>query len=152
MFQLESGDVRSLQTLRPAGDFEFNRLSFVQRPIPLRLDRGEMDENVLAGLALDEPISFAGVEPLHYSLLSHFICSLLLLNYLRFSIASSRKAKMGRQMCVLATPLSNVKVIQELQTYTDYNIFSLEPHAQGICGSRALFLAFAANTRPRHSL
>ena len=95
MFRLESGDVRSLQALRPAGDFEFNRLSFVQRLIPLRLNRGEMDENVLAGLALDESIAFAGVEPLHYSLLSHFIYSLFVLNYLRFSIAPSRKAKTG---------------------------------------------------------
>jgi hypothetical protein len=116
MFRLESGDVRGLQALRPTGDFEFNRLSFVQRLISLRLNRGEMDENVLAGLTLDESIAFAGVEPLHYSLLSHFIYSLFVLNYLRFSIAPTRKAKTGGQVCVLAALLSNVKVTQEQQT------------------------------------
>jgi len=30
-----------------------------------------VDENVLAGLALDEPITLAGIEPLHSSLFSH---------------------------------------------------------------------------------
>jgi len=30
-----------------------------------------MDENVLAGLALDEPKTLAGIEPLHCSLFSH---------------------------------------------------------------------------------
>jgi hypothetical protein len=30
-----------------------------------------MDENVLAGLALDEPESLAGIEPLHCSLFFH---------------------------------------------------------------------------------
>ena len=69
--RLEAGDVRSLQALGAAGDFEFNRLAFVQRLIPLRLDGGEVDENVLAGLALDEPISLAGIEPLHSSLFFH---------------------------------------------------------------------------------
>jgi hypothetical protein len=69
--RLEAGDVRRLQALRPTGHFEFNRLAFVQRFIALRLDRGEMDEDVLAGLALDESESLAGVEPLHCSLFSH---------------------------------------------------------------------------------
>jgi hypothetical protein len=35
------------------------------------LNSGEMDENILAGLALDEPKSLAGIEPLHCSLFSH---------------------------------------------------------------------------------
>ena len=70
-FRLEASDVRSLQALRAARDFEFNRLAFVQRLVPLRLNGGEMDENVLAGLALDEPKALAGIEPLHCSLFSH---------------------------------------------------------------------------------
>jgi len=48
--------------------------------------------------------------------LSHFIYSLFVLNYLRFSIAPTHKAKTGGQVCVLAALLSNVKVIQEQQT------------------------------------
>jgi hypothetical protein len=35
------------------------------------LNRGEVNENILAGLALDEPESLAGIEPLHCSLFSH---------------------------------------------------------------------------------
>ena len=69
--RLEAGDVRRLQALGPTGHFEFNRLAFVQRFVTLRLNRGEMDENVLAGLALDESESLAGIEPLHCSLFSH---------------------------------------------------------------------------------
>jgi hypothetical protein len=53
------------------GNFEFNRLAFVQRFVPLGLNSREVDENILAGLALDEPKPFAGIEPLHCSLFSH---------------------------------------------------------------------------------
>ncbi len=42
LFRLEASDVRSLQTLRATGNFEFNRLAFVQRLVSLRLNRGEM--------------------------------------------------------------------------------------------------------------
>ena len=69
--RLEASDVRSLQAFRPSGYFEFNRLAFVQRFVPLCLNGGEVDENVLTGLALDEPKSLAGIEPLHCSLFSH---------------------------------------------------------------------------------
>ena len=71
LLRLEASDVRSLQALGALGDFEFNRLAFVQRLVAIRLDGGEMDENVLAGLALDEPKTLAGIEPLHCSLFSH---------------------------------------------------------------------------------
>jgi len=70
-FRLEAGDVRSLQALGAAGYFEFNRLAFVQRLVPLCLDGREVDENILTGLALDEPITLAGIEPLHSSLFFH---------------------------------------------------------------------------------
>jgi hypothetical protein len=49
-------------------------------------------ENVLAGLALDEPKSLAGIEPLDCSLFSHLFAHFVL-SYLCFSTASSRKAK-----------------------------------------------------------
>src|SRR5271157_830769 len=71
--RLQAGDVRCLQALGAGGHFELNRLAFVQRLISLRLNRGEMDEDVLAGLALDESESLAGIEPLYCSLFFHGI-------------------------------------------------------------------------------
>ena len=68
---LQAGDVRCLQALRAGGNFKLNRLAFVQRFVPFRLNRGEVDEDVLAGLALDESESLAGIEPLDCSLFSH---------------------------------------------------------------------------------
>src|SRR5580692_3493149 len=78
---LQAGYVRCLQALGAAGDFKFNRLAFVQRFVPVRLDGGKVDENVLAGLALDEPESLAGIEPLHCSLFFHCFFSSLYLSY-----------------------------------------------------------------------
>lgn len=66
--KLEGLYVRGLQTLGALGDFEFNRLAIVQRLIAISHDRGEMDENVLTALALDETEALAGIEPLHCSL------------------------------------------------------------------------------------
>jgi hypothetical protein len=66
-----------------------------------------MDENVLAGLALDEPKTLAGIEPLHCSLFSHLFAHFFL-SYLCFSTASSRKAKV-LQACELAAPSDESK-------------------------------------------
>jgi len=68
---LERLNVGSLQTLRSAHNLEFNGLSLVEGAVPVALDGGEMDENVLAALALDETKSFAGVKPLHCTLFFH---------------------------------------------------------------------------------
>jgi hypothetical protein len=38
-----------------------------------------MNENVLAGLALDEPEALAGIEPLYRSLFSHLFSSVAVL-------------------------------------------------------------------------
>jgi hypothetical protein len=65
---LEGLDVRGLQALGALGDFEFNRLAIIQRLVAISHDRGEMDENVLSTLALDESKALAGIEPLHCSL------------------------------------------------------------------------------------
>ena len=65
---LEGLDVRGLQALGTLGHFEFNRLAIVQSLIAISHDRGEMDENVLTALALDEAEALAGIEPLHCSL------------------------------------------------------------------------------------
>jgi hypothetical protein len=75
--KLQVGYVRGLQALGAAGHFEFNRLSFVQRFIPVSLNGGEVDENVLAGLALDEPKSLTCIEPLYCSLFFQLCFSLL---------------------------------------------------------------------------
>ena len=71
---LEADDVLRLQAFRAPLDFELNRLAFIEGLVPLRLNGGEMYEDILTGLALDEPVALAGVEPLHCSLFSHF-CS-----------------------------------------------------------------------------
>jgi hypothetical protein len=66
--ELEGLDVRGLEALGSLGHFEFNSLAIVQRLIAISLNGGEMDENVLAALALDEAEALAGIEPLHCSL------------------------------------------------------------------------------------
>src|SRR5215470_19930160 len=65
---LQRLNVRGLQALGAADDFELDRLAVVQRLVAIRLDRGEVDENVLSGLALDEAKALAGVKPLDCSL------------------------------------------------------------------------------------
>jgi hypothetical protein len=76
---LEGLDVRGLQAFGALGDFEFNRLAIIQRLVAISHDRGEMDENVLSTLALDESKALAGIEPLHCSLFfTHCIYSFLL--------------------------------------------------------------------------
>lgn len=74
---LEGRDVRGLQALRPFGHVEFDRLAFIQRFVSFRLNRGEMDENVLARLPLDESKSFAGIKPLYCSLFFQLCFSFL---------------------------------------------------------------------------
>ena len=65
---LQRLNVGGLQALGTADDFKLDRLAVVQRLVAIRLDRGEVDENVLSGLALDEAKALAGVEPLDCSL------------------------------------------------------------------------------------
>jgi hypothetical protein len=103
---LEGGDVRRLQAFGTLGDFEFNRLAFVQRFVTLRLNRGEVDENVLAVLALDESKSLAGVKPLYCSLFSQVV-SLFIELFGASPTASSQKQK--RAASVDLQPLSSSK-------------------------------------------
>src|SRR2546430_15851177 len=56
---LEAGDVLGLQTLGSFADLEFNGLALAKRLVPIRLYGGVMYEDVLAGLALDEPVALA---------------------------------------------------------------------------------------------
>jgi hypothetical protein len=73
--KLEGLYVRSLQALGALGHFEFNRLAIIQRLIAISHNRGEMDENVLTALALDETEALAGIEPLHCSLFFTHCCT-----------------------------------------------------------------------------
>src|SRR5260370_1226581 len=66
--KLEGLYVRSLQAFWTLGYFEFNRLAIVQSLVAISHNGGEMDENVLPTLALDEPKALAGIEPLHGTL------------------------------------------------------------------------------------
>src|SRR4051812_6501381 len=68
---LASRHVRGLKTFRALQQIELHRLAFIQRPVALLLDGGEMHEHVLSRRSLDEPITLRAVEPLHCALLSH---------------------------------------------------------------------------------
>ena len=70
---LQGLNVGGLQALGAADNLKFDRLAVVQAAVPIRLNRGEMDENVLSALALDEAKALAGIEPLDRSLFfTHF--------------------------------------------------------------------------------
>src|SRR5205807_5308356 len=66
--RLEGLYVGGLQSFRTLGHFEFNRLAIVESLVAISHNGGEMDENVLTALALDEPKALAGIEPLHGTL------------------------------------------------------------------------------------
>ena len=68
---LEASDVRCLETLGSLGDFEFNGLTFVQRLVAIGLNGREVNENIFAGLALNESESLCSIEPLYCSLFFH---------------------------------------------------------------------------------
>jgi hypothetical protein len=71
---LQRLNVRGLQALGAADDFEFDRLAVVQGLVAISLDRGKMHEYIFPGLALDETKALAGVKPLHCSLFfAHFV-------------------------------------------------------------------------------
>ena len=55
------------------------RSAFIQGPIPLRLNRREVHEDVLSVLALDKAIALGCVKPLHCTFFFHLPMFLLLL-------------------------------------------------------------------------
>ncbi len=67
-YSLERLNVLSLPALRSLHDVELNRLPFLKAAETIRLDGGEVNENVLAILAADKPESLSVVEPLYSSL------------------------------------------------------------------------------------
>src|SRR5689334_25438407 len=66
--KLDRLNVRGLSALGALHDLELNTLTFGQRPVTLLGNRGEVDEDILATLALDEPIALLVREPLHGAL------------------------------------------------------------------------------------
>ena len=81
-------DVFCLEALRPLLYFEFHLLSFVQRFIAVRLDSGEMNENIFARLSLNESVPFGGIKPFHCAL---FFAQLRYSS--AYGIASNRKGR-----------------------------------------------------------
>jgi hypothetical protein len=65
--------VLCLKALGAVGDVKLHRLAFLQAPESIRLDSGEMHENISAVAAADETISFCVIEPFHGSLFHYFV-------------------------------------------------------------------------------
>ena len=61
--------VLGLKTFWSFFHLEFDLLSLGQRFVPVHLNCGKMDENILARLPLNKTVPFGCVEPLHYTLL-----------------------------------------------------------------------------------
>ena len=57
-------DVRRLGALGALDDFELHPLTLGQRLVAVHRDRGEVHEDVLATLTLDEPVTLLVREPL----------------------------------------------------------------------------------------
>src|SRR5262249_29896249 len=66
--KLDRLDVRGLRALRALHDLELNSLTLGQRLVSLLRDGGEVDEDVLSTLALDESVALLVRKPLHGAL------------------------------------------------------------------------------------
>ena len=70
---LKRPHVLGLQTLGTLGHLKLDALSFLQTAEAIGLDRGEVDEHVLAALPADKAITLGIVKPLHCSLFHIFL-------------------------------------------------------------------------------
>jgi hypothetical protein len=59
-----------LKALRSLLDLELDKLAFVQRLVAIHLDGGEVNEDVLARLALNKPKPLRSIKPLDHTLFS----------------------------------------------------------------------------------
>jgi hypothetical protein len=64
-------DILSLQAFWTSLHLKLHLYAFIQRTIPIHLDRRKMYKHVLAVGALNEPIALGGVKPFHNSFFSH---------------------------------------------------------------------------------
>lgn len=134
---LQRLNVRGLQALGAADDFKLDRLAVVQRLVAIRLNCGEMDENVLSALALDEAKALAGIEPLD--------CSLF---FTHFSFSSRRPALGWTALVKLfGAPHPNPVLPQS------DNDVRVRPSSAAFCGSakRAQKKAASLTLRPLHN-
>src|ERR1700733_6214700 len=70
----DGAHLRGLRTLWPLGHAVLDLLVFFEAAVPVRLDRGEVHEDVTATVVGgDEAVALVRVEPL-YGPLSHFCC------------------------------------------------------------------------------
>src|SRR4051812_28231816 len=70
-------DVGRLQTFGALRHFEFDSSAFIQGAISLRLNRREVNEDVLSVFTLDEAIALGRVDPLHSTFNFHLPLFLL---------------------------------------------------------------------------
>ena len=70
MRELDPSDVFCLKAFWSLAYFKFNQLTLVERLVTIHLNCGEVNKNILPGLALNEPKTFGRVEPLHHTLFS----------------------------------------------------------------------------------
>src|SRR5690606_30299220 len=68
------GDVAGLRSLGALDDLELDLLALLERPEAGSLDRGEVHEDVVAPLALDEPVALRVIEPLDLTGDAHTTC------------------------------------------------------------------------------
>jgi hypothetical protein len=78
VLNLRRANVLCLPALGSLHDVELNRLPLLEAAETVRLDGGEMDENVLAILAADKSKTLSVVEPLYCSLFHFAYCSFLI--------------------------------------------------------------------------
>ena len=69
--KLETCNVLCLKALRAFCNFKLYCLTLVQGLVTIHLNCGEMHENILSGLPLDESVTLRSVKPLHRSLFLH---------------------------------------------------------------------------------
>src|SRR4029077_20870407 len=69
--RLETGNVLCLKALGAFLHFELHRLTFIEGLVAVHHDCGEVHENILSCLTLDEAVALRCVKPLHCSLFLH---------------------------------------------------------------------------------
>jgi len=74
IYWLETCNVLRLKALGTLFYFELNSLPLIQRLIAIHHDRGEVHEDIFAGLPLDKAITLWSIEPLHCTLFLWHCC------------------------------------------------------------------------------
>ncbi|SPE33269.1 hypothetical protein SBA3_1980002 [Candidatus Sulfopaludibacter sp. SbA3] len=67
--------VFGLKTLGTLLDLELHLGAFIQAAIATGLDRGKVNEHIVAARSLDESIAFSGIKPFHNTFFLHYTFS-----------------------------------------------------------------------------